>query len=113
MGVDGSSVFTVLAIIAAWKNERNSWIVLSSVVAALIFFFIAAYRIWREEHQKLEAEIAKRARPEVALTWGSASQLLVEALSDTPALNVQIRPVSLDRWTARFDAPAPPSFCSI
>jgi hypothetical protein len=110
-----SAVFTGLGIYAAWQEKTNHWIVGASLLAGLNLFLVAAFLAWNEQHQQLEAELAKRQRPDVIVTcdWPSSSggsklgdllkrNLFVQVLNEVAAIEVQIQDVTLEKSTARF-----------
>ncbi len=90
------------------------WLI-GALVIALVLMVEGSYRALREEEDKLKQEIAKRGRPEVIVTcdWPSNAggskidalakrNLVVKALTDIAALNVEIGDVILGKGTAHF-----------
>jgi hypothetical protein len=59
------AAFTVLGVYVAAANRGNSWVVGGSAVLAAVFFVVAAYKTWRDEHNKYVDEIAKSLRPDI------------------------------------------------
>ena len=49
------AAFTILAVLAAESNESNSWTIRGTVALAGVFFIIATYRTWRDEHQQVDS----------------------------------------------------------
>jgi hypothetical protein len=59
------ATFTLLSIYVAESSRSNSWIVTASGVLAVMFFVVAAYRTWSDEHEHYCAETAKNVLPEI------------------------------------------------
>ena len=57
--------FTILSVYIAATNKGNGWVVGGSAFLAAVFFTVAAYRTWRDEHDKYTSEVAKNQRPDV------------------------------------------------
>lgn len=47
----GSGFFVLLGVFAAATNQRNPWIVRTSVILAVVLAFVATYLAWLDEHQ--------------------------------------------------------------
>jgi len=103
----GSAAFTVISIVAAWREQTSHWVLVSSLTVGAIMFFIAAFRVWNDEHESLLEEVAKRSRPDVIVVcdWPSLGTrpsvlsgrtLLVKVLSDIPAINVKIQDIAFE-----------------
>jgi hypothetical protein len=48
------AAFTVLAVFAAESNQSNTWTIWGTTVLAGVFFIVAAFRTWKDEHEKAE-----------------------------------------------------------
>ena len=59
------AAFTGLGVYAAATNKGNSWVVDGSFVLAVVFFVLAAFLTWNDEHQKYVAEVAKNQMPDI------------------------------------------------
>jgi hypothetical protein len=59
------AAFTGLGVYAAATNKGNSWVVDGSAVLAVVFFVLAAFLTWNDEHQKYVAEVAKNQMPDI------------------------------------------------
>jgi len=59
-------VFTVLGIYTAVANKAKVWLVGGSAFLAAISFGLAAYRAWREEHDRNTGEVAKYESPDIS-----------------------------------------------
>lgn len=59
------AAFTVLGVYCAAANRGNGWIVGGSAFLAAVLFLVAAYRAWRDEHQRYTGEVARNGRPEI------------------------------------------------
>lgn len=59
------AAFTLATVVIAGVRDQWKWTIGTSAVLAVLFFLIASYRAWREEHQKLEREIELNGKPEV------------------------------------------------
>ena len=57
--------FTILGVYIAATDRGNGWVVGGSAFLAAVFFVVAAYRTWRDEHEKYTAEVAKNHRPDI------------------------------------------------
>jgi hypothetical protein len=57
------AAFTVVSVYTAAENFGNGWVVGSSAILAIIFFVVAAYQTWNDEHEKYTTEVAKNQRP--------------------------------------------------
>lgn len=56
-----SAVLSLISVYAARQHKTNSWVFSVSCVAAVLMFFVAAFRAWNEQHIKLEGALAKIA----------------------------------------------------
>jgi hypothetical protein len=57
--------FTILGVYIAATNKGNGWVVGGSAFLATVFFVVAAYRTWRDEHDTYTSEVAKNQRPDI------------------------------------------------
>jgi hypothetical protein len=46
----GCAAFTILSLWASIENKSNAWVVTGTGALAVIFFFVAAFGAWSEEH---------------------------------------------------------------
>jgi hypothetical protein len=60
-----SAVFTAIGVYGAWQQKGSGWIVGVSFAAAIALFFVASFKAWNEEHERLLAEIARNHKPEI------------------------------------------------
>jgi hypothetical protein len=61
-----SGVFTILGVYGAAANKAKAWLVGGSGFLAALFFGLAAYRAWWEEHERYAGELAKYQRPDIS-----------------------------------------------
>lgn len=59
------AAFTGLAVYVAATNKGNGWVVGGSAILAVLFFLLAAYRTWRDEHDKYTSQVARNLRPDI------------------------------------------------
>jgi len=59
------AVFTVIGVYAAATNKANSWVVSTTVVAAVAMFIVASYLTWKEEHDMYTTELVRNERPDI------------------------------------------------
>lgn len=59
------AAFTALSVYAAATNKANSWVVAGSAVLAVLFFLIAAYLTWKDEHDGYIQEVERNQKPEI------------------------------------------------
>jgi hypothetical protein len=59
------AAFTGLGVYAAASNKGNVWIVSGSAILAVVFFVVAAYETWRDEHRSLEVERSRNQQPDI------------------------------------------------
>lgn len=59
------ALFTGLGVYAAATNKSNAWVVAGSGVLAFLLFLVAAFMVWRDEHQKYATEVARNRRPDI------------------------------------------------
>jgi hypothetical protein len=59
-----SAAFTVLGLCLAIFH-KGEWLVTGTIIMGLLFFGFGAYRTWRDEHDRYEAETAKNAKPDI------------------------------------------------
>lgn len=59
-----SAAFTVLGLCLAIFH-KGEWLVTATIILGLLFFGFAAYRTWRDEHDRCEAETAKNPKPDI------------------------------------------------
>jgi len=59
------AAFTILGVYCAATNRGNGWVVGASALAAAVFFLVAGYETWRDEHVRYILEIAKNGRPDI------------------------------------------------
>jgi hypothetical protein len=59
------AAFTFFGVYIAATNRGNSWVVGGSAVLAALFFVVAAYKSWRDEHDRYMLEVAKNQKPEI------------------------------------------------
>jgi len=55
------AAFTILSLWASIENKTNAWVVSGIATLALIFFLVAAFGAWFEEHSKLASAERKLA----------------------------------------------------
>ena len=59
------AAFTGLGVYIAATNKGNGWVVGGSAILAAVFFVVAAYKTWRDEHRKYLDEVGKNQRPDI------------------------------------------------
>lgn len=59
------AAFTALGVYVAATNKGNTWVVGGSAVLAVVFFVVAAYLTWKDEHDRYVHEVAKNQKPEI------------------------------------------------
>lgn len=59
------AAFTFLGVYAAAANKASTWIVAGIGFLAVLFFVVAAFKTWADEHRKCVAEIAKNQKPDI------------------------------------------------
>lgn len=59
------AAFTILGVYCAATNKGNGWMVGGSAFLAAVFFLVAAYRTWRDEHVRYVDEVARNHRPDI------------------------------------------------
>ena len=57
------AVFTMLGLIVLIFKKSNEWTIGASFILACLFLIVAIALAWKDEHQKLEDEIAKNIKP--------------------------------------------------
>jgi hypothetical protein len=107
-----SAVFTGIGVYAAWRGKTNHWVVTASIGAGLALFYVAAFRAWREEHEKLEAEVATRGHPELTAEFvvsGSPPKtaLVLHNSSEVPAVNFSVEDIRSGTKVLQFSVPKP------
>jgi hypothetical protein len=65
-GLMACAAFMILSVYTAAANNRNVWLVGESAFLAAVFFGVAAYHAWREEHDKYTGEVAEYQRPDIS-----------------------------------------------
>jgi len=61
------AVFTILGVYtAAAANKAKVWLIGGSAFLASLFFGLAAYHAWREEHDKYTGEVAEYQSPDIS-----------------------------------------------
>jgi hypothetical protein len=63
------AAFTILGVYIAATDRGNGWVVGGIAFLAAVFFVLAAYRTWRDEHHRYIGEVARNHRPDI---WGEA-----------------------------------------
>src|SRR5665811_523184 len=76
------AAFTFLGIWVTYANKSRGWVLWSSVILAVGFLFVAAYKAWGHEHQSFLAEharvLALTETPNVTITiYGITAHLAV------------------------------------
>ena len=56
------AAFTGLGVYIAAMNKGNGWVVGGSGILAALFFVVAAYQTWRDEHERHVKEVAQLER---------------------------------------------------
>jgi hypothetical protein len=56
----------ILGVYTPAENKGNMWLVEGIALLAAVFFGVAAYHAWREEHDKYTDEVAKYQRPDIS-----------------------------------------------
>jgi hypothetical protein len=59
------AAFTILGVYIAATNKGNGWVVGGIAFLAAVFFLMAAYRTWRDEHHRYIGEVARNQRPDI------------------------------------------------
>jgi hypothetical protein len=59
------AAFTFLGVYVAATDRGNGWVVGGSALLALVFFTVAAYQTWKEEHDRFTSELAKNQKPDI------------------------------------------------
>jgi hypothetical protein len=59
------AAFTILGVYTAAANKGNVWLVGGSAILAGVFFGVAAYRAWRDEHD-YSGEVHQYQRPDIS-----------------------------------------------
>jgi hypothetical protein len=60
------AAFIILGVYSAASNKGNVALIGGSVFLAVVFFGMAAYHAWRDEHDKFIGELAKYQRPDIS-----------------------------------------------
>lgn len=107
------AVFTLLGMYAAATNKSNSWMFWACCIAAAVFFFVASFGAWNEEHQARLKEQARRLEVEKRLAdeepkivlglfptpdWTDLDSqtgflLKLTNYGKRPAINVRVKPI--------------------
>src|SRR4051812_40176987 len=59
------AAFTIFGVYVAATNRGNAWVLGGTGVLAVVFLLVAAYKAWRDEHDKYADAIAKNQRPDI------------------------------------------------
>lgn len=59
-----SAVFTILSIFASVTQKNNEWMIRASFICASLFIVVALALAWRNENKKLLVELARSSKPE-------------------------------------------------
>jgi hypothetical protein len=60
------AIFTILGVYNAASNNGNVALVGASAFLAAVFFGMAAYHAWRDEHDKFTGEVAQYQTPDIS-----------------------------------------------
>jgi hypothetical protein len=95
------AAFTILGVYTAGANKGNVWLVGGSAFLAPLFFGVAAYHAWLEEHDKYTGRVAKYQRPDIS---GEAFNF--------SGYRIQGDDQSRSHWTSSHEVTFEVSFCN-
>jgi hypothetical protein len=106
------AVFTFIGLYALVRGKSNSWTITAILITAGLLLLWASFLAWKKEHDDLESEKAKQARPNIAgeFKWSDTVpktlNLYLHNSSESPAVDISIQDVRVGEKVLRFTAPA-------
>ena len=103
-----SAALTAIGLFAIWQGKSSHWIIMTSISAGILFFFIAAFLAWNEELLQCEKEKEKRERPILApsfLFLGTRWLLRLQNTSSFVAVGIHIDDIRSGQRLLRFFPP--------
>lgn len=97
------AAFTAVSFYAAFKNKENRWVVAATALLAVLFFGVASFQAWDDEHKNLTALQKRLASPELtvvinAVYWGGDDGHRLVMIVAANILNPFGPPTSLVDW---------------